>query len=502
MAKSQNLYRTRDVLFLMCLISGFSLFALFWFGQYPYHTLTGDDLYLVFSAKNGGYVSSFWEGLRQADLNQYRPVFASLVALLIQAFDTNFRAYFNFNLGLEIVNVCFLSFTVWYFFGKNWLPSITVGLLMLVSRFSYYFVLQVWGFMEGLALFFFIALIFTTLLAYRRRRPVAFALPLICYILLILTHERYLAVGGFLTFAILLAPETFYSKLQRSIWTSIPTCILVVNFLFKTFVLQIHFFQGTDSQAIKFDLGRFSNFMFEGFATLLGFNVGPLHLSGLSIRNEPWPGIGLGILLFLALLALAILYLKYLISLKGEKEFFIELRNIILFLALLVPLICVASITIRQEFRWLYSPYAWVLLGLAYVYRRISFRIKLLPILIMSLIIISACSVDYYYRGYLENTFFVRSLIIADAAKAQIIDPLGPEMPNREVYIVHEQDYSIKNFVFLDQTFFQVYGASSACNVTYVERAEQVKPLVKNRQKALVFLVRKKRIVDITKRVL
>ena len=129
----------------MALLIGLAILATLWFGSYPYRTLMGDDLGLIWDAQHGGYASSIWGGLFHAPINKYRPVFEALMALEIRALGDDFRSFLAFNIFFEVVNAAFLSALAWRLSRGSWLIAAAAGALLVLSRFSYYYVLQVMG---------------------------------------------------------------------------------------------------------------------------------------------------------------------------------------------------------------------------------------------------------------------------------------------------------------------------------------------------------------------
>jgi hypothetical protein len=449
------------------ILSSLALLTVFWFGFFPYQAFMGDDLRLIASTQTGGCVSSFVNALTCVEFNKFRPVFLTFFHLESLAFGGNFRSYMYFNIFLELLNVCLVSFISWRLSRKQLLVAFSSGVMFIVSRFSYYNVLQVLGSMEGLALFLFLLLIITTLRAYEIKKPMSFSWPLLFYFLVIFTHERYVVVGGFLVAAILLAPINFKRRCHRYILTAIPLGILLINYSLKTFIFKSRFFEGTGGYPIVFDYHQFFSFMFTGFLNMVGFNVGPNYLSGLDIFGAGIIGFAIG---GIFAVSLATLILAYHFR-SVQKINLSDGRNIFLFLALFVLLLASASITFRQEYRWLYAPYIMIIFGIAYLSGKISSS-KRLRYLLIILILTSAVSVDTFYRGYLDNIWFIGGLKFSNLAKEDIIDKDGANLSQKELFLIGVDDYG-KGYLQED-TFFKFYTGNPDLRVHYVNSFENM----------------------------
>jgi hypothetical protein len=461
-----------------------SLLTAGWFAVFPYSTFMGDDLALVTGAF-GDYSSSFVKALNLVIVNKYRPVYISFFHIESLLFGHEFRLYLYLNIFLQFLNACLVAFICWHLSRKQVFVALACGTLFIVSRFSYYNVLQViGGSLEGLALFLFLMLIVMTVFAYEKRNPVYFVWSMLFYFLVSFTHERFLVVGCFLVLAIWLLPVTFKRSLHKFILCIIPILILLFNYALKTVIFKSRFFEGTGGHAIAFDYHQFVLFLRAGFLNLLGFNDGPNYLSGLSVHDAGISGIGLGCLLSFSFLALVITYFRY-PSKDTDPLLLSPIRILFLFITLLVPLLATASITIRQEYRWLYAPYTVVIFAVAYLVGRTSVPKWLRSFLIIA-IVLSAISVDTFYRRYLNNVFFIDGLRVADSAKANIIDKHKSDIQQKEIFLVGCPK-DVKSWYLMGSTFFRFYTDNPEMNVHYVSNLADIEPYRKDMNSFLIF---------------
>jgi hypothetical protein len=166
---------------------------------------------------------------------------------------------------------------------------------------------------------------------------------------------------------------------------------------------------------------------------------------------------------------------------------------------LLFFLLLAASVSIRQETRWLYSPYVVLVLGLAYVAGRIPAH-KRLATLAPILLAVSAVSVEGFYRRSIGNLYFFSALTISDTAKRKIIDRYGPELSRREVYFVTHGDSVPESWIFHGDDFFRLYGKDSAIHVHYVDSLDRLTPSPEEVSRMLIFILHKGKVRDISKR--
>jgi hypothetical protein len=454
------------------------------FGFFPYRVFMGDDLLGIVSSQTGGWASSFAKAFTDTGGNKYRPVAASIFHLESILFGNNFSSYMYLNMFIEFLNACLVCYICYRLSRKQPYVAFAGGVMFVISRFAYYNVLQAFGGpLEGMALLFFLLLVYTMLNTYESKKPIPLAWPLLLYFLVIFTHERYVVVGGFLVAAILLAPINFKLRWHRFVLAAIPLMIFLFNYYLKTATFHIRFFEGTGGHPLTFNWQQIIKFMCAGLANMVGFNAGPSYLSGLNIFQAGITGFILGGVLSSFIIVLIVLYIKY--QRRNKKITRVAVRDIFLLLVLFVLLLASASVTIRQEYRWLYAPYTVVIFGIAYLSARIS-PVKLLRYLLITCILLSAIVVDTYYHNYLGNIYFVYSMKIAYSAKCNIIDKYGSNLSQNSIFLVGDRG-SIKTWVFQDSNFFKFYTGDPEINIQYIENIKDINNYQIDINNALVF---------------
>ncbi|MHB8084687.1 MAG: hypothetical protein ACYDHZ_02540 [Dehalococcoidia bacterium] len=474
-----------------------AVLSIAWFALFPYRTFTGDDLWLIVQNHTGGYASSLVNAFTQHLPNAYTPVFAAFFYLESLAFGTDFRSYIYCNIFIEFLNSCLVSLICYRLSRKQPFVALVAGVMFIVSRFAYFHVLQVFAPLEGLALFSVLLMIFMVLRAYDVRKPIFLIWSSLFYLLAIFTHVRFIAVGGFLVVAILLAPVNFKLRWQRFVIATIPIIILLFNYLLKTLIFKMIFFVGAGGTPIIFDYYQFLKFMFAGSVNMLGFNLGPSYLSGLDVFSAGITGFALGGFLTASMAALILAYIYYQFY-PAKKINKYEIRNILLFLALFVPLLASASVTFRLEFRWLYAPYVAIIFFVAYLSGRIS-PAKWVRFLLIICVFISAISVDIYYRRYLDNVYFFDSLRVADSARDTIIDKYGSSLSQKQIFLIGAGG-DVRKWYFQDDKFFKFYTGDPDIKIQYVDSVAEIKNYRIDSDNILVFSLDpiKREFADIT----
>jgi hypothetical protein len=266
-----------------------------------------------------------------------------------------------------------------------------------------------------------------------RRRYAIFAL--VAYFLCIHTHERYLALAPLLMAA-------FYLR-RRPGWgldwllLASPVLLVAGNVLFKEFVLKIHFLTGTGGQHVDVHKTEILSFLGAGISSILGFDVGPAYLSAIDFRALGPVGFVPVALVVIGLLGLVV---------AAWREVSLSLRMSALAVITLGVLLFSASVTFRQEYRWLYAA-ELALLGFSaamaggvvtQVRRRLAFGG-------LALVMVGTAAANLVARYHATNIFFMGWLVNSESARSVIIEGTGPQLGQRPIYLI---DHSISPLLF------------------------------------------------------
>lgn len=419
---------------LLAVALGLSL-AWFWSLPTQLNTFSEDDLSVLRLQQSGAAQSTFVQAITDKTAGKYRPITALLFWLTFEAFDNNFRSYIILNTLLHAGVCAALGFCVWHYARVG--LGFAFGLTAVVagSRFSYYNLLQRHGLMEIVALALAgVVVAACCLYASRGRRRFAVT-ALAGYFLCIYTHERYLALAPLLVAAFYLRRRPGWSVG----WLLIASPILLVasNVLLKEFVLKISFLTGTGGQHINVHRTEILSFILSGIFSILGFDVGPAYLSAIDFRALGPVGFVPVALVVIGLLGLVV---------AAWREGSLSLPLSALAVITLGVLLFSASVTFRQEYRWLYAAelallgFSAVMAGgvVTQVRRRLAFGG-------LALVLVGTAAANLVARYHATNIFFMGWLVNSESARSVIIEGTGPQLGQRPIYLI---DHSIHPLLF------------------------------------------------------
>ncbi|KEQ27948.1 glycosyltransferase family 39 protein [Paenibacillus tyrfis] len=430
-----------------------------WFNAFKFNTLMGDDLSAWDYFQN--YHSSFLQySFLEAVANKYRPVYNIIQYILFDIFGKEYKLFFFTNILFNFIIVLIL-YKIIYTLTKTNFISFIACLLFITSRFSYYNIIQVFGLMEALGLFFFVLIIYNSIKYYQSNNKKIYIINLlILNCLIIFTHERYIVLLPFLIFLVLAINK---NNKYRMLICGILISENIFNFILKKLLLKTTVLEGTGGRPLDFDFLRISKFFISGLGNMFGLNIGDAYLNGLPIQQSSNLIISLSIIL--ALLIIAIFIIAY-CKLKDNKN-----CKLVIFLSLILfsSILLAASITIRQEYRWLLAPYILFLIVLSVGFNIIS-KSSFYKYLLVSLVALLTLSSNIYYKSFLPNVFFVNAEMISDSVYKETIEKYGNNISRYEIFI---QKHDSLPWTLLDSTFFKVY-TNKDMKINYVNNLSKL----------------------------
>jgi hypothetical protein len=412
----------------------FAVVVAVWFRGFRFDTWMGDDLYLW--ASFHGH-PSFHDLFLTATGGKYRPVVTAVQWALFQLFPSSLPAWTVVNAGLELLTACLLFALVLRLARGEILVAFVAGLTFITARFSYYNVLQATGTMEALGLLLFVVILHVAL-TYTRKPTRWPGLTLAgLYLLISLTHERYLALFPFLV--LLAVFNTRASRRARWLLIGLFCVPPVLNIVLKKVVFATSFLMGTGGQAIGFDPVQVLKFMVQGAANLVWINWGPDYLSGITV-SETGPAARLVVAAIVLTLTVCVVAAVVRVArLKDRRERRAELKGFILWAVLVLSLLFMASITIRQEYRWLYAPFVVCIVYFCYQYARLPWG-RVVRYAVLVGLCVAVVGADYYFRQHEGNVFFFYGERVANSARDATLGAYGQAMADKTVYVEETRD--------------------------------------------------------------
>jgi hypothetical protein len=427
------------------LVAGFLLAlslaaSLVWFWSLPVHldTFAEDDLRLLRAQESGTAASSLRQALTDTAAEKYRPVASVLYWLTFEAFGDAFRPYVLLNTLLHSGLAAAMGFVVWRFAGVSLWAAAGLTLLAAISRFSFYNVVQRHGLMEIVAL----ALAGTALTAcciHSMRGERRFAVvALVAFGLCIHTHERYLTLAPLLV-------VSFYwnrglGKLTDWLLVLAPLLLVAANVLVKETFLRIAFLTGTGGQHVDLGQTEITSFFGAGLASVLALDVGPAYLSALDFRSLG--GIGYVPITMVVFGAGGLLVI-------ASRAGGLNRRVLMLLTAAMAVLLLSASLTFRQEYRWLFAAELTFLGGVTVLSGAAGGHHRKLRLLAVSLVFLGTAAADLMARRSAQNIFFMDWLANSESARATVIEATGPQLAYQPIYLIDGE---------LSPLFFEEYA--------------------------------------------
>ncbi|HVE47738.1 MAG TPA: hypothetical protein VNA57_13440 [Acidimicrobiales bacterium] len=484
----------RPVPIMLVMFVPVALLNIVWFSSFSGQTLMGDDLDLVIQSRTpGGYASNFFDAFTQTGSDKFRPVVTPVLSVITDIFGSSFPSYRNLNLAVQVINVGLVGLLAWRISRRNWLVAFIAMTLVSVSRFNVYFVLQIYGLMEGLAVTFILGMLMAVHANYERHDRRFLVIANVCYFLVVFTHERFIVLAPFLVVTTLQASGTFRSLGERIRWATIPLGVAGFNLAVKVYVLGIDFFTGPGGQSVDFGPNQVMVFIGRAVLNLLGFNTGPAYLTG---RNAHGLGfLGVGLCAFFASAVGVLVVVLVLQWVRAGRDRQRAARAWLLGGSLIGPLLLSASITFRQEFRWLYAPYIVLIIGVSWALGRVAPRSQVQVVLALA-VLVAGLTVDVYYRRFVENTYFFSGLRFADNVRRDVIDRHRHELKSSTVFLVTHGDPVVDGFFLHGGGFFDVYAPGA--DVRLVMSLEAAAAADQLRPRLLAFEVQGDFVIDVT----
>jgi hypothetical protein len=428
--------RLRSFLHWAACMLGILLCALSWLFLLPRDaTFFADDLQNKVSWERGEFSSNLHQVFLGSTAEKWRPTYNAMFYVFNRFVGLNYKDLIYEVLLIHCINgalFCYLAFLLSR--SKNTAFLLTV--LFMISRFALYQTLQATGLVESLPLVFFLVMLIFLYRAFSDSRSAHVYCALFAFLFTIHAHERYVAVVPFLLAALWMLPKSGYSVSAKIAFSSIAMAILGFNVAVKKLVLGIRFFVGTGGVVMSPEPHQVFGFLKSGLMSIVGWNEGEPYLAGISFRQVGWPGYAVGTLWLVALAVVLVAVLGMIWSAQTAPN---DCPNtpgkwFVLWALLLGSLTLAASSTFRQEQRWLYAPYAVLLLAIAAVYPNI--RIGWQRFLCIALIFVAGFSTDVVYRPYLKNVFFMGWLNVSATVNKNIIKRYGKNLIGKHIVIV------------------------------------------------------------------
>lgn len=422
------------------------------FSPYRFTTLAGDDLYMyVESNRPGGALSTIFGSIWDHGAGKWRPLPQIVLSPLLDLLGESFWKYQVLN-ELLLAGTSILVVMIIANVSKSLSPiAVVAGIVPLISNFNLYYVLQVLGIMEFLALAcFLLALLKLSNL----RKPLTVTYVLagnLFFFLSIHSHERYILVIPSIVLLTFFRIERAPLK-RRFLLSCLPILSVSFNYFMKTQVFGMNFLTGAGGTNISSSTVDIPGFFWKATLNIFGYNIGPDYLSS---KNASDLG-STSILLCLGWAVPAIYLLTKAALTLCKKLGHRSIPVLLVVLGTLLPLLLSASIAFRQEFRWLMAPHVALIILVAIATSYLMKTSKAIGVVFI-IAMVGVVSNSLFYAQYSRSTYFFMTQQFNDSAYDRIFVDYGDQL-DQITFVVVGFDDPTYTWATASGQFFRAYA--------------------------------------------
>ena len=424
---------------------------LWWLDCSRFQVLAGDDIRCFPTALQG---FTAYNSLVTAAC-KFRPLTALLIWGSAALSSAQYHTLLLLGIGIHALNA-FLFFCLLRRVLKVSLGfSLALTVIATFNRFSAYLMTPELAIMEGAAITCYLLFLWALLRLIDTSQIGWAVLVGLCFLMILHIHERYMVLA-----VVCLLVSALLYRGHRSAALVACGCTLLslaINFAAKKVFLQVPILMGTETRAIEFHPKTVLGFVADGLLNLLGMNRGPSHLSLLDYAAAP-PWLKLtsvaSVVLGLIVLGCAMLY-----TCKCIKSGRLAAKPgwmLAVLLCLVLALVLSASITVRQEYRWLYPAYLTllILLGLGtHVYRQ-SFPWPIAQVALVGFMVL-AIPTELFLREHRDSYYARGAYRVANNLYALI--HRSPELMALPEIVIGGDVIPERQWYFMGDAFAEYY---------------------------------------------
>lgn len=436
-----------------------------WFDPLQFTVLAGDDLInLESSSKSYGAAIHFL-----ASFYKFRPV-TSFVLWAVTHWTHDAREMASVGVAIHALNALIFFLLAYRILRVSFAISLGLTLIAILNRFTANLISPGSAIAEGIgvtALLYIVALalLFIERPTIRRASLLAFSFLVIVHI-----HERFLVLACPL---LLIAIGAWaQARASAAVLTLGTAASSLLNFGIKKFWLGTPVLIGGEVRPIDFNISVIGSFLWHGALNLVGINSGPSYLSLEDFSESPfWIRFVSVAAAVLSCCLVAKIVWDTILSPTREarKEVFLQLG---FYAATTAVLLLSASITFRQEYRWLYNPYLTFLCVLGLGIRRAA-RLAPWSYSLMTGLIVLSISRETYLERRLPNLCYFQ----AEQAASNLFYTLKHVSGIREKdAVLIRGNVPSHDWIFSGNTFSRTYRLPRLEFATGPVVAEEIEP--------------------------
>jgi hypothetical protein len=427
-----------------------------WHPLAAHEVMMGDDLraYEYFVVSKASFSQKV---LLSAPAHKYRPVHSILMLLQFRLFAGNYPLFVWFNILVYAFVTCVLYRLLHGISEKRVLVALPLACVFLTSRFAFYHISEVQGSMELLCLLWLVLFIRGVADGVRRKRACSFYWAVVAYALLVFTHERFLAAAP----ALLVMPWLvgWLPVGSQCALSGMALAVVVLNVVCKKVLLGSAVLVGTGGAQLSSSMLQIAAFMWAGLFNVVGISQGPRYLSILEFGDLPNIYKATSVALAVAFVFASSLFL---LASGRRAESRVAAFAATIFMG---TLLLGASVTIRQELRWLAAPLIVALCWVAYSLSRLPFRWYTSGVAYLLLVL--SCVNDRLYFAHRSNSYLFSSRSVADALAHATVKRWG--YASKDFYV---QEFENAEWIASSKLFFKPLGCPSHTTINYFTAAD------------------------------
>jgi hypothetical protein len=242
--------------------------SVLWFSPIRGHSFVGDDLIIITRYQHGELATNLLADILSTPDDKFRPIANPVIGIAVRSCGFNFDCYENVNLVWYILNGVLFGFIVYELTRKWALAGILSILIYVFSRFSSFFIVQVYGLMENAGITFVLLYGYAVARYLRDRKASWFWLAFAAAILATGAHERFIVLVAplyVLPFLVLDRQKPMKILGMDAVVTLFPAGYIAL----RMFLLHIPIFVGTGGTLVTntFRLRSFFSLIAKGWLT-------------------------------------------------------------------------------------------------------------------------------------------------------------------------------------------------------------------------------------------
>ncbi|MEY2562648.1 MAG: hypothetical protein QOH88_841 [Verrucomicrobiota bacterium] len=451
-SKSKSFTRTEAAL--LFLLGGLILWLAIeaWFDLLQFRVFAGDDMDTF--SRNQTLTAPPIESVARM-YHKFRPVAAAIIFAVAKWTKCDFREVASISVAIHAANAM-LFFSLLYRAIKLPLAlSAGITVIAIFNRFTTYLLMQDQAIMEGVGVAVLILLLHASLSFLDEPKMRGALLLSILFATLVYIHERYLVLAVPLA---LLGAGSFKINRKASCTVVAGAFVAGLSYLgIKKLYYGAPIMVGAGTSTIDLGSSQILTFVWQGALNLIGINRGPAYLSLEDFRDSTsWiQCVSVGAALFsCGLLVGTVWTIARSPAGKEKNSRFIQLGFYLLTTAVLL---LAASVTFRQEFRWVYPAFLVFLCALGYGLRIAGTARRWFYPALIALVLLSLCREMYLVRR-LSRFYSFESYQIANNLVATLRNVGGVE--NQDSILIRG-DVPSKEWIFMDGVFSRFYHLPS-----------------------------------------